>query len=278
MLLLCLPLRTLALRMSSSNLPSRKRPRSLTPIPGPQGSLPPKVPLSSEKRKKFSTVVNELLEVEKEEELPGIMAKHVEFILSVDATALMNDMIRDDLIEVEDSTLHNVHDFMVSFAEEFVDNVMQLQSRNAKLLGEIVAVAKSGAADVDQRLEEMKPRIDFEFLRHLDSEIERLKKLEGQEMLNVMTVIRWRVARLLDEGLSEEVALLGRLLAFEDRFLMRAALQTALQKRDSEGIALLKKLVEATHSDASRREEPDFALTTKLRDVLHDIDSFEASE
>lgn len=45
-------------------------------------------------RKSFERIMEDVLGVEKNEELPGILTKHVEFLLSVDVTRLTNDLIR----------------------------------------------------------------------------------------------------------------------------------------------------------------------------------------
>lgn len=38
--------------------------------------------------------MEDILAQEKEEELPAILSKHVDFLLSVDVTSLTNDLIR----------------------------------------------------------------------------------------------------------------------------------------------------------------------------------------
>ena len=47
-----------------------------------------------EERLKFGRIMEDVLGAEKEEELPGLLTKHVGFLLSVDVTRLTNDLIR----------------------------------------------------------------------------------------------------------------------------------------------------------------------------------------
>lgn len=45
-------------------------------------------------RQKFGRIMEDVLEAEKEEELPALLTKHIDFLLSVDVTRLTNDLIR----------------------------------------------------------------------------------------------------------------------------------------------------------------------------------------
>lgn len=68
-----------------------KEPWDFYTAPTPTSSLPsPKY----EERLKFGRIMEDVLAAEKEEELPGLLTKHVEFLLSVDVTRLTNDLIR----------------------------------------------------------------------------------------------------------------------------------------------------------------------------------------
>lgn len=45
-------------------------------------------------RQKFGRIMEDVLAAEKEEELPALLTKHIDFLLSVDVTRLTNDLIR----------------------------------------------------------------------------------------------------------------------------------------------------------------------------------------
>lgn len=82
----------------------------------------------------------------------------------------------------------------------------------------------------------------------MDAEVERLEKVEkdllekkknraatpskddppigGNEVLNVIRIVRSRVCAQVDLMMGEDVAVLTRMLSYDDRFMMRAALRT----------------------------------------------------
>lgn len=71
-----------------------------------------------------------------------------------------------------------------------------------------------------------------QFVKYLDAEVERLEKGDktpgpggGNEVLNVIKVVRTRVCAQVDLTMGEDVALLTRLLSYDDRYMMRAALK-----------------------------------------------------
>lgn len=69
--------------------PSLLRSSTKTALPEP----------SANDRQRFERIMEEVLEEEKEEELPGILTKHIDFLLSVDVTSMTNDLIRyEDIV------------------------------------------------------------------------------------------------------------------------------------------------------------------------------------
>lgn len=91
-----------------------------------------------------------------------------------------------------------------------------------------------------------------QFVKYLDAEVERLEEVEkdllektnkkkqngttppdmdgppvgGNEVLNVIRIVRSRVCAQVDLMMGEDVAVLTRMLSYDDRFMMRAALRT----------------------------------------------------
>lgn len=47
-----------------------------------------------EDRQRFGNIMEDVLGTEKEEELPALLTKHIDFLLSVDVTRMTNDLIR----------------------------------------------------------------------------------------------------------------------------------------------------------------------------------------
>lgn len=99
------------------------------------------------------------------------------------------------------------------------------------------------------------PGCQRQFVKYLDAEVERLERVEKDlaeqkkkreekgeaadaandapivggnenEVLNVIRIVRSRVCAQLDLMMGEDVAVLTRMLSYDDRFMMRAALRT----------------------------------------------------
>ncbi|CAN0555479.1 unnamed protein product, partial [Laminaria digitata] len=75
-----------------------------------------------------------------------------------------------------------------------------------------------------------------QFVKYLDAEVERLEEAgkksdrpgragSGDEVLNVMKIVRIRVCAQVDLMMGEDVAVLTRMLSYNDRYMMRAALR-----------------------------------------------------
>lgn len=52
----------------------------------------------------------------------------------------------------------------------------------------------------------------------------------GAEVLNVIKIVRIRVCAQVDLMMGEDVAILTRMLSFDDRYMMRAALKSGEMK------------------------------------------------
>ncbi|CAM9972410.1 unnamed protein product, partial [Hapterophycus canaliculatus] len=219
---------------SSSLLPSQLE----TTLPEP----------SFKDRQRFERIMEEVLEEEKEEELPGILTKHIDFLLSVDVTSMTNDLIRQEPTMSRVNTLRNAYEFIVTFLESMVESTVDVQKENQTLLRLIIEAAKIGPDVFDKRMKKLQDRFTFEFVKYLDTEVKRLEKVErdlaekkkkrtkpankddiptgGNEVLNVIRIVRTRVCAQVDLMMGEDVAVLTRMLSYDDRFMMRAALRT----------------------------------------------------
>ncbi|CAN0443047.1 unnamed protein product, partial [Laminaria digitata] len=85
-------------------------------------------------RQKFGRIMEDVLAAEKEEELPALLTKHIDFLLSVDVTRLTNDLIRLEPTMERVKTLHNAYDFIVTFLEGMVESTLDVQKENQGLL------------------------------------------------------------------------------------------------------------------------------------------------
>ncbi|CAM9531356.1 unnamed protein product, partial [Ectocarpus fasciculatus] len=222
---------------------------SLPPSPA-GGATPPLPEPTMRDRQRFERIMEEVLEEEKEEELPAILSRHVDFLLSVDVTGLTNDLIRQEPTLTRVNTLRNAYEFIVSFLESMVESTVDVQKENQTLLRLIIEAAKTSPEVFDKRMKNLQDRFTFEFVKYLDGEVERLEKVEkdmvekkkkrkvppekddmpmggdGNEVLNVIRIVRTRVCAQVDLMMGEDVAVLTRMLSYDDRFMMRAALRT----------------------------------------------------
>lgn len=71
-------------------------------------------------------------------------------------------------------------------------------------------------------------------MKYLDAEVNRLDKVEvgkdgrggdGRELLNVIKIVRTRVCAQMDLMMGEDIAILTRMLSYEDRYMMKATLR-----------------------------------------------------
>ncbi len=91
------PFANLVSPMEYVSLDSSADPSSADPSPSSSKASSFEAPLpepSFRDRQRFGRIMEDVLAEEKEEELPAILTKHVDFLLSVDVTSLTNDLIR----------------------------------------------------------------------------------------------------------------------------------------------------------------------------------------
>ncbi|CAN0346984.1 unnamed protein product, partial [Ectocarpus sp. 8 AP-2014] len=126
------------------------------------GATPPLPEPTTRDRQRFERIMEEVLEEEKEEELPAILSRHVDFLLSVDVTALTNDLIRQEPTLTRVNTLRNAYEFIVSFLESMVESTVDVQKENQTLLRLIIEAAKTSPELFDKRMKNLQDRFTFE--------------------------------------------------------------------------------------------------------------------
>ncbi|CAM9664923.1 unnamed protein product [Sphacelaria rigidula] len=223
--------------------------------------------------------MDDVLGCEAEADLPSTLTQHVEFLLSVDVTRLTNDLIKQEPTISRIRVLHNAYDFIVSFLEGVVENTMAMQKENREILRDIIETAKVGPEQFEAKMIELEDKFSYQFVKYLNAEIERLEKSEkspgageAQEVLNVMKIVRVRVCAQVDLMFGEDVAVLSRLLSYDDRYMMRAALREVLGDFEEKQVDQFGKLVENTLSDVNKMDGADPLLRHKLMDMVDDIE------
>ncbi|KAG5187585.1 hypothetical protein JKP88DRAFT_267860 [Tribonema minus] len=164
-------------------------------------------------------VMDDLLDAEEEEQLPGIVSPHVYALLASDCSALFEEMRAEAASATARDTLANAYDFLLSFMEEFTAHAAAIQARNQKLLAELLGAARRGALAFEEAIEAAREasRLDVTLLHYLDGEAARLRAAAGGDAaLGAVGVIRARVAAEIDRTMGEEVSVLNRLLGFDD--------------------------------------------------------------
>jgi hypothetical protein len=224
--------------------------------------------------------VDSLLQVDSEEpaRVLEIMSKQADFLLACDCPALMSEMLEEEGNPIALETIRNVFDFMLSFLEEYVQETSSIESRHQRTVRQIIDAARSGSVEFNEKMLELnqKGEIDYGVLKYLDGEAQRLQS-EGpgsRDLLGIIQIIRTRVATEIEESMGASASTLSRLLAFDDRYLMRAALRRAFDEMGDEGTReSFFKLAKATLRDLSAKPDPDSSMIIKLGDVLTDMNA-----
>ncbi len=257
----------------------------------------------------FRRVVKQLRAIpcNKPEEAVCTMSKEVDALLKADCGRFMSDLIAKEPTPSSQTELRNVFDFMLSFLEHYVDEMKNVESHNAKIVKDVILAAKGGARELDDSIKQLvnAGKMNYGILQYLDTEAARLKVKEEEclaqgvssqelvDMQGIIGVVRSRMAAEVEAQMGCEVAVLSRLLGFDDRYLMRSALRQALEKNDNteqggeEGSngsgagddnellkrhKLLFQLARETLDDLETRDIKDNSLKVKLRDIMVDID------
>ncbi|CAM9531896.1 unnamed protein product [Discosporangium mesarthrocarpum] len=258
----------------------RRRSRNIPPVSdlgaGVGGEQRPGVtPTTPVIRVKFERIMEEILSSDKAEDLPAIMSKHAEFLLTVDLVGLTSELISEEPTERGVNMIRNCYEFMVTFLEEMVTSTTNLQKENQTLLREIVEAAKEGASVFDEKMKSLQDRFSYEFVKYLDGEVTRLEQgrsdgAEEGDLLGLVKIVRTRVCAEMDLMMGEDVAILTRMLSYDDRYMMRAALQAVLEPKGAEERQAFIKLVETTLLGLANRPDADLSLGVKLQDMLAD--------
>ncbi len=300
--------------ISSVNLahrPGRTHGDFLSPsIPDSMQSNAPKVKelsRDSEAFANFRRVVKQLRAIpcNKPEEAVFVMSKEVDALLKADCGHFMSDLMDKEPTPSSQTELRNVFDFMLSFLEHYVDEMRNVESHHANIVRDVILAAKGGARELDDSIKQLvsASKMNYGVLQYLDAEAARLKVKEEKclaqghsnhelvDMREIIGVVRSRMAAEVEAQMGCEVAVLSRLLGFDDRYLMRSALRQALEKKkgteqgheeennssgaDNEPLKmhkLLFQLARETLDDLETRDIKDNSLKVKLRDIIVDVD------
>lgn len=158
----------------------------------------------------FRRLIQDVISTANPEHLPSIMTKHMDLLLSMrgyEGAALIEGVLREAKEKGEDQQIMGAIEYILSFAEMFVDQAQTLDDYNKKLLGKIIKTItnKGSARDKEELLDELmeseKGNFTPGFLKHVEGECERIAHApvmtpESSRLLQILLMIQ---ARVLEE-------------------------------------------------------------------------------
>ena len=242
-----------------------------------------------EQQNKFRTLIEEVMSITQPEHLPRLLANNMDLVMSLQGeegtqviTTLldeakqrdkeMNGNDNDDGNDDDDEggtmylqTLQSV-DIVLSFAEDFVQQALEMDDNNKKLLGKIIMAMRkpdnnnnnnsdsddidniSGIVDVstppltsqedilDQLLEQEKDSFTPGFLRHIEGECERIQNApkmsrESARLLEILRIIQTRVLEEIGKEMGEATLVLGQLMGYDNDDELLGVLDAGLTVR-----------------------------------------------
>jgi hypothetical protein len=237
---------------------------------------------------KFRALIEEVMSISQPEHLPRLLANNMDLVMSLQGeegtqviTTLLEEAKEHDEMsgdnEEDDEeggtmylqTLQSV-DIILNFAEDFVQQALEMDDHNKKLLGKIIMAMRKpdgnnnnnnnnnsggddndnidGIVDVstpphisqedvlDQLLEQEKDSFTPGFLRHIEGECERIQNApkmsrESAKLLEILRIIQTRVLEEIGKEMGEATLVLGQLMGYDHDDEMLGVLDAGLTVR-----------------------------------------------
>lgn len=229
------------------------------------------------------------------DQIPSLLGQNIELLVS-----MQRDQIETILSEAlqsggpeNEQRVADALEFMLGFAETFVENMKALDDQNKQLLGKIIRAASAVRDDVDSAgstnkeavlddlLESERDNLTPGFLRHLEGECERIANApsttpESLRLLQMLRTIQVRVVEELGKGLGDEALVLGQLLGYDDPRERIAVLRAGMSVRGVEFSQKMGKLTEKALTDFQRlgAENTDPELVERVKGIHEAIHEF----
>ena len=200
----------------------------------------------------FKDILNQIIHVNKRENLPRICTQNIE-LLCDDVMEEANRSNDQELVENTEAAIQ----YIVFFVETFVSQAKNMDDQNKALLGEIFKVMtrrKSLTGDIDLADAEESPAGHIKeqnlnnfmaqnkeqftpgFLRHLEGECNRIQNApsstpESTKLLQLIRKVQLRVIEELGQDLGEGAQVLGQLIGYESKDERMAVLEAGLTVR-----------------------------------------------
>ena len=247
-------------------------------------------------REDFARLIADIIACENIDHMPRVMTRNIELILNMrgfEGVALLKDIIEEAQKTGDEENILRVTtavDYILTFAEEFVENATNMDEMNKEVLGKIVKEITSGwgegkakkgdrpgledEARLDQLFEQEKNNFTPGFLRHLEGECKRIAAAsrltpESAKMLETLRMIQARVVEELGQDLGEGAVILGQLLGYDDRSERLAVLDAGLTVR---GVGFARELAELTNEALEGFERVPGGADPELIRIVSEID------
>ena len=200
----------------------------------------------------FRRLLQKVLEMssssDSEDKIPSLLGRNIELIVSIQrdqVEAILSDAQKEGGPEHEQRVV-DMLEYMLGFAETFVDSLKVLDDGNKQLLGKIIRAATSSSTKALQAEEELDMLLESErenltpgFLRHLEGECERIANApqtspESLRLLQILRTVQVRVVEELGKSLGDEALVLGQLMGYDDPQERIAVLQAGMMIRGLE--------------------------------------------
>lgn len=215
---------------------------------------------TSRQQEEFQSLIQQVMQTTNPQHIPSIMTKHMELLLNIrgyEGSKLIETVLKDAEEQGQEYTnqVMDAIEFVLSFAEAFVDNAQTLDDYNKQLLGKIIKTmskADTAARDreelLDSLMEKEKENFTPGFLRHVEGECTRIAAAptmtpESARLLEILRIIQARVLEELGKDMKEEAQVLGQLLGYDDAKERLAVLEAGLTVR---GISFAEGMVALT--------------------------------
>ena len=261
----------------------------------------------------FTTLLNAVVNSDKPEELPSLLATNIEMILkAMNTNGLIEEVIQDDIDKLNNNNgnssnmerldeLSSAVNIIISFVESFVEEAQSMDDVYKKLLGKIFqSIAPNtqeggggssttgggentslfGEDALEDLLSNEKEAFTPGFLRHVDGECNRIASLstispESAKMLEILRVIHARILEELGKGIGEGAIVLGQLLGYDDKVERLAVLDAGLAVRGVDfAHELLALTKEALDGFKSVQEGVDPGLVSTVEEIEERIQQF----
>jgi hypothetical protein len=197
-------------------------------------------------KKQFRELLNQVMQVSDPQHIPSVLTKQMELILNLSGEegvetveAILNEA-REEQGDEAAERLEEVIDLVLSFAEAFVEQAVGIEDTNKKTLGKIIrAISNKDVAgrDREEALDELlaaeRDNITAGFLRHIESECERIAAApkmtpESARLMEILRIIQTRALEELGLDLGQAAQALGQLIGYESRAERTAVLEAGL--------------------------------------------------